>query len=208
MKAGRSSTRKTPPKQVLKFHDLDQAKSAVISSLPSRESQRGYGTRSTSSSPGTAQNPDCPSKRPSTRMPATPAQSCRIDPTAHPATWRHRTDRPPPRSCSSSPKAHQVIILATVASEPLLRTAQFGGWPPRNPPRYSRPGGWNWFQEKEHVGWSALTQSASAETNWLGKKIVRIARPSYLLPSDFECCFSDTPAFRDELTSTELATLQ
>jgi site-specific recombinase XerD len=42
MKAGRSSKRKAPPKEVLRFHDLDQAKSAVISSLPSRESQRGY----------------------------------------------------------------------------------------------------------------------------------------------------------------------
>src|SRR3569623_1341097 len=32
----------TPPRQILRFHDLDQAKSAVIISLPSKESQRGY----------------------------------------------------------------------------------------------------------------------------------------------------------------------
>jgi len=42
MKAGSRSTTKAPPKQVLRFHDLDQAKSAVISSLPAKESQRGY----------------------------------------------------------------------------------------------------------------------------------------------------------------------
>ena len=30
------------PAQILGFHDLDQAKSAVINSLPSKESQRGY----------------------------------------------------------------------------------------------------------------------------------------------------------------------
>src|SRR3569623_416574 len=34
--------KKTPPRQILRFHDLDQAKSAVINSLPSKESQRGY----------------------------------------------------------------------------------------------------------------------------------------------------------------------
>jgi len=42
MRAKRRWTRKAPPKQVLRFHDLDQAKSAVISSLPSKESQRVY----------------------------------------------------------------------------------------------------------------------------------------------------------------------
>src|SRR5580693_1539411 len=40
-KAGKCA-KKTPPRQVLRFHDLDQAKSAVINSLPSKESQRGY----------------------------------------------------------------------------------------------------------------------------------------------------------------------
>lgn len=40
-KAGKCA-KKTPPRQVLGFHDLDQAKSAVINSLPSKESQRGY----------------------------------------------------------------------------------------------------------------------------------------------------------------------
>ncbi len=40
-KAGKCA-KKTPPRQILGFHDLDQAKSAVIDSLPSKESQRGY----------------------------------------------------------------------------------------------------------------------------------------------------------------------
>jgi hypothetical protein len=34
--------KKTPPRQILRFHDLDQAKSAVINSLPSKEFQREY----------------------------------------------------------------------------------------------------------------------------------------------------------------------
>src|ERR1017187_3102774 len=34
--------RKSPPKQSLNLPDLDQARSAVLNSLPSKESQRGY----------------------------------------------------------------------------------------------------------------------------------------------------------------------
>ncbi len=40
-KAGRCAKKKSP-RQILRFRDLDQAKSAVINSLPSKESQRGY----------------------------------------------------------------------------------------------------------------------------------------------------------------------
>lgn len=36
------SAKKAPPKNTLKLPDLDQAKSAVINSLMSRQSQRGY----------------------------------------------------------------------------------------------------------------------------------------------------------------------
>jgi hypothetical protein len=36
------SASKKNPKNVLRLPDLDQAKSAVVSSLPSKESQRGY----------------------------------------------------------------------------------------------------------------------------------------------------------------------
>jgi hypothetical protein len=39
-KAG--ARRKKPlPSEVLRFHDLDQAKSTILCSLPSKESQRG-----------------------------------------------------------------------------------------------------------------------------------------------------------------------
>jgi len=43
MKRGkRGQRRKSSPKQSLNLPDLDQAKSAVLNSLPSKESQRGY----------------------------------------------------------------------------------------------------------------------------------------------------------------------
>jgi len=43
MKRGRRGQReKSSPKQSLNLPDLDQAKSAVLNSLPSKESQRGY----------------------------------------------------------------------------------------------------------------------------------------------------------------------
>jgi hypothetical protein len=43
MKRGkRGHGRESSPKQTLNLPDLDQAKSAVLNSLPSRESQRGY----------------------------------------------------------------------------------------------------------------------------------------------------------------------
>jgi len=43
MKPGkRGQRRKRTPKQSLNLPDLDQAKSAVLNSLPSKESQRGY----------------------------------------------------------------------------------------------------------------------------------------------------------------------
>jgi len=42
MKRGKRCSRKSSPKQTLNLPDLDQAKSAVLNSLPSRESQRGY----------------------------------------------------------------------------------------------------------------------------------------------------------------------
>ena len=43
MKRGkRGQAKKSPPKRRLNPPDLDQAKSAVLNSLPSKESQRGY----------------------------------------------------------------------------------------------------------------------------------------------------------------------
>lgn len=43
MKRGkRGQPKKSSPKQSLNLPDLDQAKSAVLNSLPSKESQRGY----------------------------------------------------------------------------------------------------------------------------------------------------------------------
>ena len=43
MKRGKQSrTRKSSPKHSLSLPDLDQARSAVLNSLPSKESQRGY----------------------------------------------------------------------------------------------------------------------------------------------------------------------
>lgn len=43
MKRGkRGQPNKSSPKQSLTLPDLDQAKSAVLNSLPSKESQRGY----------------------------------------------------------------------------------------------------------------------------------------------------------------------
>ncbi len=41
MKRGKRG-RKSSPKQSLNLPDLDQARSAVLNSLPSKESQRGY----------------------------------------------------------------------------------------------------------------------------------------------------------------------
>ena len=38
----RGQAKKSPPKQSLNLPDLDQARSAVLNSLPSKESQRGY----------------------------------------------------------------------------------------------------------------------------------------------------------------------
>ena len=43
MKRGKKSrARKSSPKHSLSLPDLDQARSAVLNSLPSKESQRGY----------------------------------------------------------------------------------------------------------------------------------------------------------------------
>jgi hypothetical protein len=43
MKRGKHERgKKFPPKRSLNLPDLDQAKSAVLTSLPSKESQRGY----------------------------------------------------------------------------------------------------------------------------------------------------------------------
>jgi hypothetical protein len=43
MKRGKHArSRKSSPKHSLNLPDLDQAKSAVLNSLPSKESQRGY----------------------------------------------------------------------------------------------------------------------------------------------------------------------
>ena len=41
-RAKRGRDRKSSPKHSLNLPDLDQAKSAVLNSLPSKESQRGY----------------------------------------------------------------------------------------------------------------------------------------------------------------------
>ncbi len=42
MKRGKRGSGRKSPKQSLNLPDLDQAKSAVLNSLPSKESQRGY----------------------------------------------------------------------------------------------------------------------------------------------------------------------
>ena len=42
MKRRKRSSRKSSPKQTLNLPDLDHTKSAVVNSLPSKESQRGY----------------------------------------------------------------------------------------------------------------------------------------------------------------------
>lgn len=58
----RGRGRKSSPKQSLNLPDLDQARSEVLNSLPSKESQRGY-MRLTSSLAGIAPNPDFPSTK-------------------------------------------------------------------------------------------------------------------------------------------------
>jgi hypothetical protein len=61
------SSQEVFPEAQLEPPDLDQARSAVLNSLPSQESQRGTGTPSTSSSAGIAPNPGCHSTRPLSR---------------------------------------------------------------------------------------------------------------------------------------------
>ena len=65
MKRGKRVHAKTSsPKRSLNLPDLDQAKSAVLNSLPSKESQRGYRHAIDEFIAGTAPNLDCRSTRP------------------------------------------------------------------------------------------------------------------------------------------------